>query len=193
MPGLEPAALAFALIAVFAGAFVRGYSGFGSSLIWAASLTLVLPPAAVVPVILMLEVAVSLHLLPRVWREVAWRSLWRLLIGAWVAMPVGLYALANLPTAAMQAAVSAVVLVAAILLWRGYSLQRTPGTAATIATGALSGLLNGSTAVGGPPVVLFYFASPADAAAPARLWLDTNKSTFCRMWSTKPRKGPSFW
>ncbi len=110
MPGLEPPALAFALIAVFAGAFVRGYSGFGSSLIWAASLTLVLPPAAVVPVILMLEVAASLRLLPGVWREVAWRSLWRLLIGAWAAMPAGLYFLANLPTAAMQAAVSAVVL-----------------------------------------------------------------------------------
>ena len=52
---------------------------------------------------------------------------------------------------------------AAIALWRGYALARTPGTVATFATGALSGILNGSTAVGGPPVIVFYFASPAGA------------------------------
>ena len=164
MAGLEPWALGYALAAVFVGAFVRGYTGFGSSLIWVASLTLVLPPAAVVPVILMLEVAASLHLLPRVWRDVQWRTLRPLLLGAWAATPFGLYLLARLPMAPMQAAISVVVLAAAILLWRGYALRRTPGPVATFATGVLSGALNGSTSVGGPPVILFFFASPAGAA-----------------------------
>ena len=36
-----------------------------------------------------------------------------------------------------------------------------PGRAATVATGALSGLLNGAFGIGGPPVILFFFASPA--------------------------------
>jgi hypothetical protein len=40
-----------------------------------------------------------------------------------------------------------------------------PGRAATAATGAASGLLNGAFGTGGPPVILFYFASPAGATA----------------------------
>lgn len=34
------------------------------------------------------------------------------------------------------------------------------GKGGTVATGLVSGLFNGSTALGGPPVVLFFFSSP---------------------------------
>ena len=40
-----------------------------------------------------------------------------------------------------------------------------PGRASTVATGAASGLLNGAFGIGGPPVILFFFASPAGVAA----------------------------
>ena len=36
-----------------------------------------------------------------------------------------------------------------------------PNRTQTMATGLVSGLLNGGAAVGGPPVILFYFSSPA--------------------------------
>ena len=36
-----------------------------------------------------------------------------------------------------------------------------PGRPGTMATGLFSGFLNGSAAIGGPPVILFYFSSPA--------------------------------
>jgi uncharacterized membrane protein YfcA len=36
-----------------------------------------------------------------------------------------------------------------------------PGTAASAGVGAASGLANGAFGIGGPPVILFYFASPA--------------------------------
>ena len=40
-----------------------------------------------------------------------------------------------------------------------------PGRTTTVATGAASGLLNGAFGIGGPPVILFFFASPAGVAA----------------------------
>ena len=40
-------------------------------------------------------------------------------------------------------------------------LKSMPGRAAAVATGAVSGLFNGAFSTGGPPVILFYFASPA--------------------------------
>jgi hypothetical protein len=79
--GLGPAALAFSVAAVLAGAFIKGYTGFGASMVWVTSLALVLPPLQVVPMVLLFEVVTSIGLLRHVWREVEWRSLWPLLAG----------------------------------------------------------------------------------------------------------------
>lgn len=158
--GMHPAAAAFAVVAVFVGAFVRGYSGFGSSLLWISSLSLVLPPLVVVPIVFMLEVAASVHLLPKVWPDIDWYSLRWLLLGTFAATPLGIYVLATVPATPIRVAISVVVLVATILIWRGFALRRAPGPAATTLTGLACGLLNGSTGIGGPPAILFYFSSP---------------------------------
>ncbi|MGF1610843.1 MAG: sulfite exporter TauE/SafE family protein [Kiloniellales bacterium] len=161
---LPPGVLAYAALAVFAAAFVRGYSGFGSSMIWVSSLAVVLPPAEVVPMVLLFEVAASLGLLPAVWREVQWRSLRWIVLGTLLATPAGVYALANLPANAIRLAIAAVVIVATLLIWRGRSLHSGSGALPAFATGLGAGLLNGSTGAGGPPVILFYFGSDAVVA-----------------------------
>ena len=161
---LPPAILAYAALAVFAAAFVRGYSGFGSSMIWVSSLAIVLPPAEVVPMVLLFEIAASLGLLPAVWREVAWRSLGWIVLGTVLATPLGVYALAALPSDAIRLAIAAVVIVATLLIWRGRSFHGGSGALPAVATGLGAGFLNGSTGAGGPPVVLFYFGSNAAVA-----------------------------
>jgi uncharacterized membrane protein YfcA len=160
MAALDAGPLAYSALAIFVGAFVRGYSGFGSSMIWVSSLTLVMPPTAVVPVVLSLEVLASAHLLPRAWSSVDWRSVGPLVLAAWAATPIGVWLLATIPARPMQAAISAVVLIAAIVLWAGYRYPRAPKTVAALATGALSGVITGSTSAGGPPIVVFYFSTP---------------------------------
>lgn len=152
-------------ICIFLAAIVRGYSGFGFSLLAITALSLALPPAEIVPSIFLLEVAASLHLLPGIWRDVHWRSLVPLTVGCLVATPFGVYLLAHMPAAPMQVALGVFVLVAAALLWKGFALKRMPGTFGSTAAGAASGLANGAFGTGGPPVILFYFASPAGAAA----------------------------
>jgi len=160
---MDPFVIAFSLLAVLAGAVLRGFTGFGSSLVWVSSLSLILPPVAVVPTTFALEIAASAHLLPKVRNEVDWRSLRWLLLGAVAATPVGLYALAALPAAPVRIAISLVVLLATLLIWRGFALKAMPGAAATLATGVLAGLLNGGAGIGGPPAILFYFSGPAAA------------------------------
>lgn len=161
---LTPVALGFCIVAVLIGAVVKGYTGFGASMLWATSLSLVLPPLQIVPMVLMFEVATSIHLLPQVWKEVEWRSLWLLLLGTWLATPVGIYALASIPAKPIRIGLSVVVFIAAILIWRGFSLKDVPGRLATLGVGLTAGLLNGSMAIVGPPVILFYFSSPVGIA-----------------------------
>lgn len=153
--------LAYAITCIFLAAIVRGFSGFGFSLLSITSLSLVLPPSQVVPSIFMLEVAASIRLLPEVWRDIHWRSLAPLLVGCIVATPFGVWLLAHVPTPPMQISLGIFVFIATALLWFGFALKSMPRTIASTAVGAASGLANGAFGIGGPPVILFYFASPA--------------------------------
>lgn len=153
--------VAYGAICIFLAAIVRGYSGFGFSLLSITALSLLIPPAQIVPSIFMLEVAASLHLLPGIWKDIHWPSLGPLALGCLVATPLGVWLLANVPAAPMQVALAIFVLIATALLAKGYALSAMPGKVAATAVGAASGFANGAFGIGGPPVILFYFASPA--------------------------------
>jgi uncharacterized protein len=162
MPSLP--AIALGTICVFAAAVVRGYSGFGFSLLSITALSLLFEPRAIIPSIFILEVAASAHLMIAAWREVHWQSLRWLAAGCLIGTPAGVYLLARAPSAPLTLALSAIVLLASVLLARGFVLRAMPGRGATLATGLASGLLNGSIGIGGPPVVMFFFGSPAGVA-----------------------------
>ncbi len=153
--------LAFACVVIFLAAIVRGFSGFGFSLLAITALSLIYTPAQIVPSIFMMELVASLNLLPSIWKDVHWRSLLPLSLGCFIATPIGVWALANVPAPPMQLALSIFVLVATALLALNFTLKSMPGPVASTAAGAASGLANGAFGIGGPPVVLFYFASPA--------------------------------
>ncbi len=157
---LSPLTLAICLIFVFLGGYLKGFTGFGASMFWMTSLSLVLPPLQLVPMVMMFEVASSIYLLPGIWKKIDWRSIGLLLAGTWIATPVGIYALITLPTAPVRIALALVVLLAAIMILRGFSLEKVPGKKATVGVGMAAGVLNGSMGIVGPPVVLFYFSSP---------------------------------
>ncbi len=153
--------IVYGIVCILGAGFVRGYSGFGFSLLAVTALSLRLPPAEIVPSIFLMEIAASIHMLPAIWREVHWRAIGVLLIGYTIAVPLGVWLLASVPEAPMKVALGVCVLIATLLLMRGIVLKRMPGTAATLATGGASGLLNGAFGTGGPPVILFFFSSPA--------------------------------
>lgn len=153
--------VALSCIVVFLAAIVRGLSGFGFSLLTITALSLFYPPAEIIPTIFMLELAASANLLPGIWKDIHWKSLGPLIVGCLIATPFGVWALAHFAPAPMQIALSIFVLIATALMWRGFALKTMPGPLASTMAGAASGLSNGAFGIGGPPVILFYFASPA--------------------------------
>ncbi|MES2715528.1 MAG: sulfite exporter TauE/SafE family protein [Pseudomonadota bacterium] len=152
---------------------VRGLSGFGSSMLGIGSLTLLLPPLQVVPAFLALELLTTAHLLPGVWRQVDWRSLRWVIVGCALATPLGLTVLAGLDPNPMRLLVSLTLLGIAGLMLSGlaqrFTPRQTPGPAGALAAGAASGLLNGAAGIGGPPAIVFYFATTAAATGRASL------------------------
>jgi uncharacterized membrane protein YfcA len=161
---LTVAEFAIAASIVFVGAMVRGFTGFGASLIWISGLTFLMDPDEAVPVIFCLEVLVSAQLLPACRHEVDWSVLKGLLLGVLVGMPLGTALLLAVNPDPMRIVVSVVVLISAIALGSGMTIP-TRGRGATVATGVASGALNGAVATGGPPVIVFFLGSPAGMGA----------------------------
>jgi uncharacterized membrane protein YfcA len=159
--GSEWFSVIVAFAAVLPAAVIRGYSGFGFAMVAVTGMSLVMPPTLAVPVVLVLDVAASIQLLPQVWRDISWVSLRLLFVGSVVAIPLGVFLLSSLPEAPMRAGICILVLATAILLARGFTLKHMPGWSFTLGVGLLSGIFNGAAAIGGPPAVLFYLSSPA--------------------------------
>lgn len=157
--------LVFAVVAVFLAAIVRGYSGFGFSALVVVSLSLVMAPVRVVPVLLILEIVASIRLLPSAWRQIDWHSLRWLLLGSAISIPMGVYLLASVPDEAMRVLVSVLVLGASLLIWKGYGFHNGGSTGLTLGTGLVSGAMNGAAAVGGLAVVVMFLSTFMEMAA----------------------------
>ena len=109
--------LALSSAAIFLAAIVRGFSGFGFSLLSITAIALILPVKQIVPSIFLLEIAASINLLPGIWREIHWRSLTWLMVGYVIGLPFGGYALAHAPEAPAQIVLGIFVIGTAILMW----------------------------------------------------------------------------
>ncbi len=150
--------LAIASFAVLVGAVVRGFTGFGASMFWVASLSLIYAPASVVPTVLALDVLASLLMLPSVHREVHWRSMRWLFLSSVLTMPLGVLLLSVVPDRPMRLVVALTILAATIVIGSGVRLSRAAGAGGALTAGSVSGVFNGATGVSGPPAILFYYS-----------------------------------
>lgn len=158
--GLPAGAMIAVAAVVVLGGLVRGFGGFGASMVWVAGMSLFLDPVVVVPTVLVLEVLASVQLLPSVWGQVHWRSLRWLLGGVLLGLPVGIWVLAVAADRPLRIAIAVAIGAAAVLMATGRGRAALPGRTATVAVGSASGVLNGAFAIGGPPAILMYFSSP---------------------------------
>ena len=159
MSGFTPLLFAYVFTAVFLAGIVRGATGFGFSMIMIVLLTLFFPPAQVAPVILFWEVLASIGHLPFVYKQVHWKSLRWLALGVALGTPFGVYCLVSIPVDAMRLIINAVVLILTSMLYCGLRPKNAPTPPQTTGVGLLAGVINGASANGGPPIILFFLAA----------------------------------
>ena len=110
-------------LVILTAAVIRGYSGFGFSALTVAGLTLILPPAEVIPIAFFLEIGASIHMLPLVWEDIDWKRLRWLTKGMLIATPIGVYLLSILPEIPTRWLVLSLIFFASLLLLKGYQLK----------------------------------------------------------------------
>ncbi|MDX5382910.1 MAG: TSUP family transporter [Rhodobacterales bacterium] len=169
MPDALGAALAFDglgwLIAgtVLAG-FVRGFSGFGTALVFMPVAGQLMSPIWALTVLVVMDVFGPIPNLPRARRDGNPRELVLLCVAMILALPLGLMVLTSIRPELFRYAVSALALLVPVLLLAGLRYRGPLSAPILLGTGGLSGFLGGVVGVPGPPVILLYLASTRLAA-----------------------------
>ena len=146
--------LVFALAVVFVSGTVAGFAGFGFALVTVPALLLVYDPAVVITVNTTLSLFTTTNVALGARRDIDPGTIFRLLPFSLVGLIAGVEILELAEPEYIRLAVGPLVVVSAVLLFRGVRIPGAESRWADGVAGSTSGLLGTSTGIGGPPVVL---------------------------------------
>jgi hypothetical protein len=152
------------LFIVFIASIIRGFNGFGFSATCISGFSFILPAIQIVPIILILEVFISIFMIPYIWNKIDWKFVFKLLLGMAIGSPIGLFLLKYLSPETTHLYVCLIIIFFSILLMKGYENKKINNNQSKIFTGIISGTLNGLTTLGGMPVALFLLVTSIQPA-----------------------------
>ncbi len=151
---MDPVTVGIVMGLAAVASLIQALSGFGFSLFIVPFLAMVVGPKETVALANLLGTAVNLTQLRTVGRAAERGMTARMVAGCYAGMPLGLAVLLAAEPRALQAGMAVCVLVFTGVLARGWQL-RGRGAGWDLGTGFASGILNTSTSMSGPPVVLY--------------------------------------
>lgn len=155
--------LIWLMLTIAVAGLVRGFSGFGTALIFVPVANVFLDPKHVIVVIALTGIASNAVILPRAWRQGSRAEVGLLVVAAVLTVPMGLLALEYLDQITIRWIITGVaggMLAALVAGWRYAGAVNTP---TILAIGAAAGCVGGMTGLTGPVVILFYLAGQAVA------------------------------
>ena len=151
-----------AVVAVAAG-LIRGFSGFGTALVYVPLAGMVLPPLWVLVTLTVMDLVGPLPNLPRAWRDGRPREVAALGLAALTGLLPGLWLLDRLSGDGFRWIVSGLCLATVALMASGWRWTGRMTSPVIGGVGVVSGLLGGVAGLAGPPVVLTYMSAPLSA------------------------------
>ncbi len=155
--------VAFLVAVAFIAGLARGFSGFGSALIFIPLASAAVGPSLAVPVLLVIDGIGAAPMLPAAWQHADRRSVLIMSLGAMVAVPAGTLALAWIDPTALRWGISAAILALVALLASGCRYTGALRPSVTAGVGMVSGFLTGSAGIGGAPAIAYWLGSIAAA------------------------------
>jgi uncharacterized membrane protein YfcA len=154
--------IAAAAVAALSG-FVRGFSGFGSALIYIPLIAAVYEPRIAAPTLLLIDFCGSAPFTIPSFRHCNWREVLPITIAAAVAVPFGTMALLLVDPVALRWVISALVLSLLAVLSSGWRYRGRPTLPVTTGVGIVAGLGSGAVQIAGPAVIIFWLGGTSNA------------------------------
>jgi uncharacterized membrane protein YfcA len=154
-------------IAICAIAFVsgtaRGFSGFGSALIFMPLASSIAAPRLVAALLLIIDFIAAAPLIPNAWKQADRKATSIMVLGALVGVPIGTYFLSRLEPVTTRWIISAFVFALLLLLLSGWRYRGKDHASISVGIGGLSGFCSGLAQTGGPPIVGYWLGRPIDS------------------------------
>jgi uncharacterized membrane protein YfcA len=155
--------LAALAIAALAG-LVRGFSGFGSALIYIPLVAAVYDPRIAAVTLLLIDAAGSAPFTVRAFPQCNWREVLPIFLAASVAIPFGTMTLLVADPTVLRWFISVLVLSLLVVLVLGWRYRGRPRLPVTIGVGLFSGFGGGAVQIAGPAVIIFWLGGDNAAA-----------------------------
>ena len=155
--------LVWLMIAIGVAGIVRGFSGFGTALIFVPVAGIFLAPQTVVAVMAMTGMASTAALIPRAWRQAARAEVGLLAFAAMLTVPLGLWLMTQLEETMVRWCVAVIAGGTLTLLVSGWRFSGNVNLPGILMIGGAAGVIGGMTGLTGPVVILFYLAGQSVA------------------------------
>lgn len=152
-------ALGICAIAFVSGT-ARGFSGFGSALIFMPLASSVAAPRLVAALLLIIDFVAATPLIPNAWRRADRKATAVMVAGALIGVPIGTYLLSRLEPVTTRWIISAFVAALLALLLSGWRYRGNDHVVLSVGVGGLSGFCSGLAQTGGPPIVGYWLGRP---------------------------------
>ena len=140
---------------IFIASAVQGAVGFGFVLIVAPLLTIFLPLKILVPTFILFGLVVNTMIIFSVKQHISLKEIWVLIVMGIIGIPIGVYGLNNLDPESLKFIIGIVILLTSLAMYKGFKLNLKNKSLSFSFAGFISGVLNGSISMSGPPIVLF--------------------------------------
>jgi uncharacterized protein len=153
------AAAAVCAIAFMSGT-ARGFSGFGSALIFMPLASSMVAPRLVAALLLIIDFIAAAPLVPNAWGHADRKATAVIVAGALIGVPIGTYFLSRLDPVTTRWIISGFVVALLVLLLSGWRYHGKDHIALSVGIGGLSGFCSGLAQTGGPPIVGYWLGRP---------------------------------
>src|SRR6202171_313428 len=145
------------LLGALAGGFVSGLAGFGTALMTLGIWLYVLPPAVVVPLLLICSIVAQTSTMPSFWASIDFKLVWPFLIGGLARVPLGIVLIAHADPWVFKLSIGVLLLVfpGALYFNRAAVAWSFGGRLADGAIGFAGGILGGLAGLSGPLPILW--------------------------------------
>jgi len=141
---------------IFLASFILGITSFGFALVAVPLLNLIFPLQVLVPVLIIYGVFINGLVLLPIYKHLDLKDM-QYLVGAGIlGIPLGTVLLLVLDESILKIGIGIIVIISAWALYTGYRVHIKNEKLGNAVAGFISGLLNGSITMSGPPVILFY-------------------------------------
>jgi uncharacterized membrane protein YfcA len=156
--------LVILVVTAFVAGLARGFSGFGSAMIFMPLASSVIGAQLASPLLLLIDFLTTLTLFPNAVRRADKRDVGIICIGALIGIPLGTMVLALADPLLVRWIIALLIIGLLVLLMSGWRFRGRPTIPLTMSVGFTGGFFGGLAQAGGPPVVLYWLREAAVAA-----------------------------